>query len=252
MELDGCDIRTGGLRTAAPAGHTAGAPDARGRIDQWTEVRTGLGRALDSGERTYGCRMGPYPDIGAQVCAAACARGLPPRTRGIAPGAGGNGLREALAAPCVHLQDILDSPPLTAPCYETADALGMEAARRPRWGATPMDRLWNGNGAAVLADFIRLQDTKPHDRLRRLIAHLTRFADAVPDADDKERGWPSGSGEIESAHRDVPQERLKIAGAGWPPQRVHPMLALRVIRINGWWDDFWQWHAQERRAKRAS
>src|SRR6266849_639191 len=87
---------------------------------------------------------------------------------------------------------------------------------------------------------------KPNDRLRRLIAHLTRFADAVHYAEYKERGWPIGSGEIESAHRYVPQERLKIAGACWHPQSVNPMLALRVIRINGWWDDFWQWHAQER------
>jgi len=252
VELDGCDIRTGILMTAAQAGQTACEPDARVRIEQWKEVRTGLVRPLDSGESTYVCRMGPYPDMCEQVCAAACARGLTPRTMVIAPGDGGNGLREALAAPFVHFQYILDYPHLKAHCYETAEALGMEAALRHRWVATQMDRLWNGNVADVLADFIRLQDTKPNDRLRRLIAHLTRFADAVHYAEYKERGWPIGSGEIESAHRYVPQERLKIAGACWHPQSVNPMLALRVIRINGWWDDFWQWHAQERRAKRAS
>ncbi len=50
---------------------------------------------------------------------------------------------------------------------------------------------------------------------------------------------PIGSGEIESAHRYIPQKRLKIPGATWHPDTVNPMLALRIVRANGWWDDFW-------------
>jgi hypothetical protein len=34
---------------------------------------------------------------------------------------------------------------------------------------------------------------------------------------------------------------MKIPGAIWHPDTVNPMLALRVIRANDWWDDFWQW-----------
>lgn len=52
-------------------------------------------------------------------------------------------------------------------------------------------------------------------------------------------GLPIGSGEVESAHRYIPQKRLKIPGATWHPDTVNSMLALRVIRANGWWDDFW-------------
>ncbi|MDJ0590516.1 MAG: hypothetical protein QNJ72_11045 [Pleurocapsa sp. MO_226.B13] len=47
-------------------------------------------------------------------------------------------------------------------------------------------------------------------------------------------------GEIESSHRYIPQKPLKIPGATWNPQMVNPMLALRVIRANDWWSDFWQ------------
>ncbi len=47
------------------------------------------------------------------------------------------------------------------------------------------------------------------------------------------------SGEVESAHRYIPQKRLKIPGATWHPDIVNPMLALRVIRANEWWSDFW-------------
>lgn len=53
------------------------------------------------------------------------------------------------------------------------------------------------------------------------------------------QGFPIGSGEVESAHRYIPQKRLKIPGATWHPYTVNPMLALRIIRANGWWEDFW-------------
>ena len=52
---------------------------------------------------------------------------------------------------------------------------------------------------------------------------------------------PISSGKVESAHRHVPQARLQLPGACWHPTNVNCMLALRVIRANGWWDDFWQW-----------
>jgi hypothetical protein len=39
---------------------------------------------------------------------------------------------------------------------------------------------------------------------------------------------------------------MKIPGAIWHPDTVNPMPALRVIRANDWWDDFWQWLHNER------
>jgi hypothetical protein len=32
---------------------------------------------------------------------------------------------------------------------------------------------------------------------------------------------------------------MKIPGATWHPNTVNSMLALRIIRANGWWEDFW-------------
>ena len=85
--------------------------------------------------------------------------------------------------------------------------------------------------------------------MRQLIDHVTRFEDSVDYGAYHERGWPLGSGEVESAHRYVPQERLKIAGACWNPDNVNPMLALRVVRANEWWDEFWQWRLDQRQAQ---
>ena len=54
-----------------------------------------------------------------------------------------------------------------------------------------------------------------------------------------EKGLPIGSGEIESAHRYVIQQRLKVPGAWWKAENVEPMLALRVVRANADWDTYW-------------
>ncbi len=55
-----------------------------------------------------------------------------------------------------------------------------------------------------------------------------------------ERDLPIGSGEIESAHRYIIQQRLKLPGAWWTQENARAMLALRIIRANGLWDDYWQ------------
>ena len=73
----------------------------------------------------------------------------------------------------------------------------------------------------------------PKSRCQRVdsftVSHPTRL----------ERGLPIGSGEIESAHRYVIQERLKLPGAWWTPPNVEAMLALRLNRANREWGDYW-------------
>jgi len=54
-----------------------------------------------------------------------------------------------------------------------------------------------------------------------------------------DHGLPIGSGAIESAHRYVIQERLKLAGAWWTPENAHNMLALRSLRANNQWESYW-------------
>lgn len=50
---------------------------------------------------------------------------------------------------------------------------------------------------------------------------------------------PIGSGEIESAHRYVIQQRLKRSGAWWTLDNARAMLALRTLRANGLWQQYW-------------
>jgi hypothetical protein len=50
---------------------------------------------------------------------------------------------------------------------------------------------------------------------------------------------PIGSGEVESAHRYVPQQRLKLPGAWWKLDNAQSILNLRINRANDDWDDYW-------------
>lgn len=50
---------------------------------------------------------------------------------------------------------------------------------------------------------------------------------------------PIGSGEIESAHRYVVQQRLKRPGSWWRAANAEHMLALRLNRANNRWGEYW-------------
>jgi hypothetical protein len=105
----------------------------------------------------------------------------------------------------------------------------------------------------------RMKENNTFDVLNALKPH--REPDSVPDKDAPVRkcyryiknrpgqfdykgaldaDLPIGSGEIESAHRYVIQERLKIAGAWWKEDNAHNMLGLRTLRANNDWDQYWE------------
>lgn len=54
------------------------------------------------------------------------------------------------------------------------------------------------------------------------------------------KGLPIGSGEIESAHRYIIQNRIKITGAWWLIDNAESMINLSINRVNNKWDDYWK------------
>lgn len=87
-----------------------------------------------------------------------------------------------------------------------------------------------------------LEQEKTEDQnapVRRCLRYLINRPGQFDYSEAHKRGLPVGSGEIESAHRYVIQERLKIAGAWWTPENARIMLALRVDRADGYWERYW-------------
>ena len=249
MELDGCAIRTGVYMTAAKAGVSDREPHERVRVETWRDVRTGLARPLDAHARQVVCRLDSYDEVLEQLFGVACIQGLTPLSQVVVPGDGAKGLREAVLVTFPKAQYILDQPHLKSHLYDTATALELEGSARHAWVSDHLNRFWAGEVDQVLETWQECHENTPNERLRQLIDHVKRFEDSVDYGAYHERGWPLGSGEVESAHRYVPHERLKIAGACWSPDNVNPMLALRGVRANGWWDEFWRWRLDRKQAQ---
>ena len=71
----------------------------------------------------------------------------------------------------------------------------------------------------------------------------------------RQRGYPIGSGSVESGHKQVVHRRLKGAGMRWAPQHVDPLLALRDLLCNDRWQAGWDdivshcWHERHRQQR---
>lgn len=239
VELDGCEIRTG---TLVPAG-TGEKSEVRGldkrkRNEEWRDVRVGFARPLTEMTRTYVAAMADYNVVTDQLFSAAVDRGLSERTQVVGVADGGNGLREALDAKFAGMRFILDRPHFNGHLYETADAMGLDGSAREEWVAAAVVECEVGK-APVVVEALRDFEGRGAARARCLSNYLDRFSDAVDYEKARASGYPTGSGEVESAHRYIPQKRLKIPGACWAPDTINPMLALRIMRENEWWEPFW-------------
>jgi hypothetical protein len=124
-----------------------------------------------------------------------------------------------------------------------AKAIVPDAAPLEAWMEAQKEALKTGrldNVLAALAPHIEAQkvddDQAPVRRCHRYLStrrtHLN-YRDAL--AND----LPIGSGEIESAHRYIAQQRLKRPGAWWRVDHAEYMLALRINRKNGDWAAYW-------------
>ena len=178
------------------------------------------------------------PKSGGTRFRAAVIEGLSPVTKVIGVADGGQGLGEELAVQFPNLQFILDKSHVVAHLYETAEALDYSEEEREPWVTRKIAQISAGRVRKVLRELRSKEEDC--ERAGRLRGYLERFADALSYDRFKAAGYPIGSGEVESAHRYIPQNRLKIAGASWKVETVNQMLALRVIRANGWWEEFWQ------------
>lgn len=255
-ELDGCLIRTGKMMTAAQAGLTAEdgyEPDDVVRIEDWREIRTGLVRGFEEVDPLYACRRGDYATICDQLFALAVERGLTPKTLVVGCSDGGKGLMEAMQVVFANFTYILDYSHLKSQFYDTAEELGIDEEMRPKWVESFIDKLWEEDVddwddqlEEVLERLRTLHDECENERLDNLIDYVDKFSEAIQFSRFEENEWPTGSGEVESAHKHLPQARLKLPGACWCVKNINPMMAMRVLKKNGWWADFWQWRENQK------
>ncbi len=210
IELDGCEIRTARLVPVEDATETTPIYNnpKKEKIIKWRDVRLGFARPLDSETKTFVGKMDPYQDVVEHLHSAAIINGMTSETKIIGVADGGIGLNEALKKQFPTMQFILDKSHLRDHLYETAEAIGIKKKDRPAWVEPKVRGISGGNVEAVLKELDEENTKNPNKRVKRLIA-------------------------------SIPQKRLKIPGASWAADSINPMLALRILRANYWWEDFW-------------
>ncbi|MCP4591274.1 MAG: hypothetical protein GY842_11040 [bacterium] len=221
----------------------------RRKACRWEEAKVGLVQEPGEDDRLYALR--PTSGLAASfddLRALACLKGWTHKTqvRGISDGARHIRPRMEKAFHAGDFRFILDRPHAKEHLSSAGAALERTTGvAAQQWAAKALAKLEAGQATAVVAELRAAYEASGPDEesrddtLRLEAGYFERNQDAVAYAEYRRRGWSTASSEVESAHRHTVQTRLKISGAWWHPERVDDILALRMLKANGWWDEYW-------------
>ena len=126
---------------------------------------------------------------------------------------------------------------------DAAKAIAADGAAQKAWLEAQKDALKTGRLEKTLQALARhfeapevADDQAP---VRRCHRYLIGRRSQLNYRDALAHDLPIGSGEIESAHRYIAQQRLKRPGAWWRVEHAEYMLALRINRRNDDWKAYW-------------
>jgi hypothetical protein len=212
----------------------------KGKALVWKEARLCLVHPLGSATPVFGGHFaGGVEESGRQWARCAAKAGFGPASRLHAVGDGAPWIAAQVeanfGAQGSHLVDF----------YHLCEYLGAAAPAcaandAEAWLETQKDRLKANQTDAVLETLAPCLEAGYEGSVADCDRYLRNRLSQLDYRGALERGLPIGSGEIESAHRYVIQERLKLPGAWWAPANVEAMLALRLNRANREWDGYWR------------
>jgi hypothetical protein len=105
-----------------------------------------------------------------------------------------------------------------------------------KWTKAQKELLLSGNVAKVISN-IRKKAGPDNEAATKLIDYYKNNVNRMDYKQYKQIGCGIiGSGAIESTHRTLIQERLKLSGQRWSMHGAQNMLNLRVTRMNGQWN----------------
>ena len=213
----------------------------KGKVLSWKEVRLNLVHPHGSVTPVFGGNFGGgVEESGRQWarCAAKAGFGPDSRMHGVGDGAPWivNQMAVHFGTQGGYLVDF----------FHVGEYLG-EAAKvcapdHPQaWLDVQKERLKANQAAALLAALAPFAKAgSDDDPVTACDRYLRNRLDQLDYQGAIQQGLPIGSGEIESAHRYIIQERLKLPGAWWAPEHIKTMLALRLNRANQEWEAYWQ------------
>lgn len=215
--------------------------DARkGRSLFWREVRLCSARTEGQTTALYGATLGSAQTASWLWRATAQSAGLGTSTRvhGVGDGAPWivDKFQENFGEQGSYLLDFYHVSE-----YLAAAAVLIKPKNPKRWRQRQQGRLLENKVSSVL------RALQPHREAESAVAqpvnaayqYLHKRRNHLDYAAARRQGLPIGSGEIESGHRHVIQQRLKLAGCWWKETHAQAMLNLRVARTNNLWIAYW-------------
>jgi Uncharacterised protein family (UPF0236) len=208
----------------------------------WKEARLGFARNSEQTRLIFGATLGTVDEAGAQLLHSAIRSGLGVETfvHGVGDGAPWivMQMEARFGDPGRFLLDFYHV------CDYLAEASHICAPNAPKsWMEEQKKRLKLNQFRAVLKSLQPFQEPNSVPDQQAPVRAAYRYLYNRPQQLDYKGAilaeLPIGSGEIESAHRYIIQIRLKRSGSWWTVEKAEAMLALRVLRANHDWDDYW-------------
>ena len=217
-------------------------PDRRkGKTLLWREARLCLARGVDQAQGVYGATMGSADIASGLWRETALQAGLHDQAfvHGVGDGAPWivDKFGENFSQQGRYLIDFYHVSEYLAAAAPTVAARG----KAQQWRRRQQGRLLNNQSEKVLRSLEPHQEiaTAAETPVRDACRYLKERQNHLDYAAARHHQLPIGSGEIESGHRHVIQQRLKLSGAWWKETNLEPMLQLRVARANHLWESYW-------------
>lgn len=224
---------------------TAQADRRKGKHLRWKEARIALAHPQGSQTLTYGGTLeGDAAQAGRMLFDTACRAGFGRHGQLHAVGDGAcwiaDQVEERFGQNGRYLLDFFHVCDYLGAAARAVAATGQDAKA---WMETQKDRLKRGQPQSVLDALKPYQeDPRTEDNqapVRVCHRYLSGRLDQLHYDEALRQNLPIGSGEIESAHRYLVQQRLKRPGAWWRTHNAKYLLALRLHRANHQWLNYW-------------
>ncbi len=135
--------------------------------------------------------------------------------------------------------------------WDAANALlGEGHPERTAWVRSHLTQLLTGESATVIADLEQAAadpalTAAQAKALRRTAGYLRRNQGYMRYDLYLSLGWPVGTGVVEGACGHLVKDRMQQAGMRWSQAGAQAVLDLRAVRLNGDWDEYWQYHREQ-------
>lgn len=218
-------------------------PDRRrGKSLYWGEVRLCSAKRPGQSQPLYGATRGSCHSVGLMWESTVVQAGAraPTRIYGVGDGAPwiADQFQQRFGEQGSYLLDFYHVSEYLA---GAAKVIKNTPGRIRQWRRTQQGRLLNNRAEQVLRALAAHEPAEAgsEEPISQAHRYLSQRTEQLDYAQALQAGRPIGSGEIESGHRHVIQQRLKLAGAWWSEANVQPMLNLRLTRANQQWPQYW-------------